>query len=69
MPRLDRAGADFARALGAQANALWAFAVHAQPDALHVEDDVGDVLEHPRQRRKLVQNAFDLHRGDRGALQ
>ena len=36
---------------------------------LQVEDDVGDVLAHTRQRRELVQDALDAHRGDRRALQ
>ena len=43
--------------------------MHAQTDALDVQDDVGDVLEHARQRGKLVQDAFDLQRGDGRPLQ
>src|SRR6266436_607998 len=54
---LDRAGADFARPRS------------APPDALDVEDDVGDVLQHARKRGELMQHALDLHRGDGGALQ
>ena len=38
-------------------------------EVLQVEDDVGDVLAHARQRRELVRGALDLHRGDRGALE
>ena len=38
-------------------------------EVLEVEDDVGDVLAHARQRRELVRGALDLHRGDGGALQ
>ena len=60
---------DFAGAVGAQAHALRPVAVHAQPDALDVEHDVGHVLEHARQRGEFVQHALDLDRGDRRALQ
>ena len=44
-------------------------AVQAADEALEVEDDVGDVLAHARQRRELVRDALDLHRGDGGALE
>src|SRR5262249_62153347 len=33
-----------------------------------IENDVGRVLDHAGNRRELVQHAFDLDRGDRGAL-
>src|SRR6185437_11743399 len=68
MPGLDRAGADLAGALGAQANALRPLAMHPQPYTLDVEDDVGDVLEHARKRGEFVQHALDLHRGNGSAL-
>src|SRR5205823_6782107 len=64
VPGLDRPGPDFAGTRATQADALGAFAVHAQPDALDVEDDIGDVLEHAGKRREFVQHALDLHRGD-----
>src|SRR5579872_7471830 len=32
--------------------------------SFEVEDDVGDVLDHARYRRELVQHAIDLHVGD-----
>ena len=52
-----------------EAHALRPLAVHAQRDALDVEHDVGDVLEHARERGEFVQHALDLHRGDGRALQ
>ncbi len=69
MPGLDLAGPHLARPGGAQAHPLRPLAMHAQADALDVQHDVGDVLEHARQRGELVQHALDLHRGDRRALQ
>jgi hypothetical protein len=43
--------------------------MHAQRDLLHVEHDVGNVLADARYGRELMQNALDLNRGDRRALQ
>jgi hypothetical protein len=40
--------------------------VHAAHDLLEVEDDVGDVLLHPRDRGELVGNALDPHARDSG---
>ena len=55
--------------LALEPHALRPFAMHAQRDALDVEDDVGDVLEHAGDRGEFVQHALDLHRGHRRALQ
>ena len=63
-PARDVAGAGLA-----QRHALRALALHLERDRLDVEDDVGHVLAHARDRRELVQHAVDLDRGDRGALQ
>src|SRR5208282_5864438 len=35
---------------------------------LQVQDDVGGVFHHSRNRREFVQHALDLHRGDRRAF-
>jgi hypothetical protein len=43
--------------------------VQTQGDLLHVQHDIGDVLAHARNGRKLVQHALDLNRGDGGTLQ
>ena len=48
--------------------ASWCVDVHLERDLLQVEDDVGRVLDHARDRRELVQHAVDLDRGDRRAL-
>jgi hypothetical protein len=69
VPGFDCTRPDLARTAAAQPNALRAFAVHAQPDAFHIEDDVGHVLEHAGDRREFVQHALDLHRGHSSALQ
>ena len=53
------AGPLIAGAGGGKLEALGALAFHAQRDQFDVEDDVGDVLAH----------AFDLDRGDGGALE
>ena len=42
--------------------------VHLERNLLQVEDDVGRVLDHARDRRELVQHAVDLDRRDRRAL-
>ena len=39
---------------------LGRLAVQAADELLEVEDDVGDVLAHARQRRELVRDALDL---------
>ncbi len=66
---LDVAGAGHARAFLLQHHALDAIGVLPKRDFLDVEDDVGHVLAHARNRRELVQHAIDMHRGDGGALQ
>src|SRR6266404_7701108 len=66
---LDRAGANLAGAVCAQAHAFRLFPVHPQIDALDVEHNVGDVFEHTRDRRELVEHALDLHRGEGRTLQ
>ena len=38
--------------------------VELERDLLQVHDDVGGIFSHVRDRRELVQNAFDLDRGD-----
>ena len=42
--------------------------VQLQRNLLQVEDDVGRVLDHARNRRELVQHAVDLDGGDRRAF-
>ncbi len=66
---LDLTGKHLAGPGCAQPHPLRPVAVHPQADALDVEHDVGNVLEHARQRGKLVQHALDLDRRDGGALQ
>ncbi len=65
----DVAGGHFARALLFQGQTLGTFAMHAKRDLLEVQDDVGDILPHALDGRKLVQNGINLHRRDRRALQ
>ena len=65
---LDHAGGDHARLIGAQINRLGRIAVQAEGNLLQVEDDVGRILHHSGDRLELVQHAFDLDRGNRGAL-
>jgi hypothetical protein len=69
VPGLDLAGAHFAGPGRAQPHPLRALAMHPEADALDVEDDVGHVLEHAGERGELVEDAFDLHRGDGRPLQ
>ena len=49
----------------AQVQRLGRVGVHLERDLLQVEDDVGRVLDHARDRRELVQHAVDLDRRDR----
>src|SRR5665647_2028660 len=44
-------------------------AVQARDEVLQVENDVGHVLAHARERGELVRGPLNLHRGDSGALQ
>jgi hypothetical protein len=66
---LDLTGAHLARAGRLQRDALRAIAVHADGKRLDVQDDVGHVLTDARDRRELVENALDLDRGHRRALE
>ena len=43
--------------------------MQAADEVLQVEDDVGDVLTNTLERRELVRDALDLHRGDGGSLE
>ena len=65
---LDVARAHFAGLVDAQVERLGRVGVHLERDLLQVEDDVGRILDHARDRRELVQHAVDLDRGDRRAL-
>ena len=68
--RLDVGGRHGSRALLLEADLdLGRLAVQAADQVLQVEDDVGDVLADARQRRELVRDALDLHRGHGGALE
>src|SRR5580765_6820513 len=68
--RLDVARGDLAGAARRHANLdLRRLAVEHADHALEVEDDVRDVLANARDRRELVRDALDLHRGDCGALE
>jgi hypothetical protein len=61
---------DLARRLLVEANLdLGRVAVQTADEVLQVEDDVGDVLTNALQRRELVRDALDLHRGDGGSLE
>ena len=48
---------------------LGRLAVQAADEVLEVEEDVGDVLAHARQRRELVGDALELHRRHGCALE
>ena len=65
---LDVARAHFAGLVDAQIQRLGVVDVAGQRNLLEVEDDVGRILDHARNRRELVQHAVDLHRRDRRAL-
>ena len=68
--RLDVGRRDGAGALLREAHLdLGRLAVQPADQVLEVEDDVGDVLADARERRELVRDALDLHRGDGGALE
>ena len=61
-------GRDDTRATLFEIESLRSFAVHLERDLLEVEDDISHVFNHALQRRELVQNALDTHRGDRGSF-
>ncbi len=65
---LDVAGAHFAGLVDADDQRLRVIAVQLQRNLLEVEDDVGRVFDHARNRRELVEHAVDLDRGDRRAF-
>ena len=52
----------------AQHQRLRLIRVHLERNLLQVQDDVGRVLDHALNRRELVEHAFDLDGGHRGAL-
>ena len=52
----------------AQVQRLGRVDVHLQRNLLQVQDDVGRVLDHARDRRELVEHAVNLDRRDRRAL-
>jgi hypothetical protein len=66
---LEVPGAHLALAAHLEHALLRAVAEQLQPHLLQIENDLGDVLDHARQRRELVQHALDAHRRDRRALQ
>ena len=51
-----------------QVDRLAVFAVQLQRDLLEVENDVGRIFDDARNRRELVQHAFDLHCRDGSAF-
>ena len=59
---------DLARLVGPQVQRLRLVGVQLDGDLLQVQDDVGRVLDHSRNRRELVEHVVDLDAGDRGAL-
>ena len=68
--RLDVGGRHGALAARRQPHLdLRRLAVQDADDLLEVEDDVRHVLAYARQRRELVRDALDLHRGHGGALE
>ena len=66
---LDVAGGDFALTAGFNIDRFHALGVELGNDALHVEDDLGDVLLHSGNGGKLVLHAGDLNGGNRRAGQ
>ena len=60
--------AHFARLVDRDRQRLGVVDVQLQRNLLQVEDDVGRVLDHARNRRELVEHAVDLDRGDRRAF-
>ena len=68
--RLDVAGRDLAWALLVQPHLdLGRLALEAHDHVLELQDDVGHVFLHARQRRELVRGSLELDRGDGGALE
>ena len=65
---LDLPAQHFAGLLDPQARGAYAFAHHLEGNLFEVENDVGGVFHHARNRAELVLHAFDAHGGDRRAL-
>jgi hypothetical protein len=61
---LDLAAAHVAGLVHAQAHGLDALAHDLEGNLLQVEDDVGGVFDHARNRAEFVLHAFDAHGGD-----
>ena len=64
----DVTGGDDLGAFGRDGHTLGPVDIHADRDALEVQDDVGNVFADTRNRRKLVQHTVDLDGGDGRAL-
>src|ERR1700676_1342294 len=61
----DLRGSNRARLLDVHVNGLRQVRVELDGHLLQVEDNVGGILAHARNRRKFVQHSFDFYRGDR----
>src|SRR3546814_6525313 len=55
---------DFAGTGSGKLQPLGTLTFHLQRDLLHVENDIGDVLTHARERGEFVQHIFDLDRSN-----
>ena len=64
----DHAARNHTRLIGAEVNCLRTISRKLERDLLHVEDDIGRVFYHARDRLELMQHAFNLHRGNRRAF-
>ena len=64
---LEVAGGGVARAPLVEAHGHRLVAVHPEEEVLQVEDEVGDVLLHPRQGGELVEGVVEADLGDRRA--
>src|SRR5262249_41042017 len=64
--RLNVAGSDFAFFVHDERQFLWlvVLTIEFKFHFLEIEDNVGYVLNHTRQRRELVLRSRDFHRGD-----
>src|SRR5580698_4145813 len=65
---LDHAGSDDTGLIRTQIKSLWSLTVQLEGDLLEVQDDVGCVFYDAGDRLELVQNAFDLDRGNSRAF-
>jgi hypothetical protein len=66
---LDVAGLGDAGTFLLQHHTLDALGMLPEGDFFDVENDVGHVLAHARNRGEFVQHAVDMHRRDGGALE